>query len=89
MRYRWLSELRRKCPGVPRILIGLKSDLRNKIPNPLTLKDGEIMQFDTQSCAYFDFSITKPKICHEIFTEAVRVGLQKKIHVKKQSCCIQ
>ncbi|OXA51675.1 rho-related GTP-binding protein RhoG [Folsomia candida] len=89
IRFRWLKELRRRCPGVPRILVGLKSDLRSKLTYPLLPKDGEILQFDIQASAFFEFSITTPKKHADIFAEAVRLALLKKVHVRRQSCCMQ
>jgi len=89
VRYRWLPELRRKAPGIPRILLGLKADMKTRVPNPVSMREGEFMQFDIQAPAFFEYSITTPKKLEFIFAEAVRIAVQKKVNYRKQSCVIQ
>lgn len=89
VRYKWLPELRKKSPGVPRILLGLKSDLKARAFNPVSTKEGEMMQFDIHAPAFFEYSVTTPKKLEEIFYEVVAYALQKKEHFRRQSCCIQ
>jgi len=87
---KWLPELKRHCRGVPKILLGLKSDLkRNSLKPTVSEKEGEIMQLHINATAFYEYSIGQNKKLNTIFSKVVRMGMRKKMTAYRKSCSIQ
>ena len=82
---KWAPEIEHYCPGVPKILVGTKLDLRDdkeeierlKVKNkaPITQQQGETMQKRLGVVAYKECSALTQVGLKDIFDEAIRIVL--------------
>jgi Ras-related C3 botulinum toxin substrate 1 len=82
----WLPELNEHCPNTPRILVGMKSDLRDSCaqrPDELKLKglegvapsDGDAMRKTIKAQAYIECSAITQYNLRQVFEQAIKVVL--------------
>lgn len=86
------------CPGVPILLVGTKSDLRNdaelqrklKEQNqvPVTHQQGAALARQIQAIRYMECSALNQEGIKEVFTEAVRAFLNPQPTVTKKPCVL-
>uniref|UniRef100_A0A3Q4MZA7 Ras homolog family member Gb n=1 Tax=Neolamprologus brichardi TaxID=32507 RepID=A0A3Q4MZA7_NEOBR len=86
------------CPGVPILLVGTKSDLRNdaeiqrklKEQNqaPVTHQQGAALARQIQAIRYMECSALNQEGIKEVFTEAVRAYLNPQPTVTKKPCVL-
>ena len=83
---KWAPEIEHHCPGVPKILVGTKLDLRDskedierlkaKNESPITQQQGEDMRKKIEAVAYMECSALTQKWLKSVFDRAIRLGLQ-------------
>lgn len=79
---KWLPEIRHHAPGVPFILVGTKSDLRDdeetleklkeKKLSPITKEQGEALKAELGAYRYMECSALTQKGLKAVFDEAIR-----------------
>ena len=79
---KWAPEIEHHCPGVPKILVGTKLDLRDnpeeieklrkRRKSPITQKQGEAMQKKIRAVAYMECSARTGVGLNDVFEEAIR-----------------
>ena len=82
---KWAPEIKHHCPGIPKILVGTKLDLRDseayvaktKVKNmaPITQQQGKTMQKRIGAVAYMECSGLTRVGLRDVFDEAVRIVL--------------
>ena len=94
---KWAPEIEHHCPGVPKILVGTKLDLRDseadveklKVKNkaPITQQQGESMRKRLGAVAYMECSALTQVGLKDIFDEAIRIVLFPEPAKKKDKGC--
>ena len=94
---KWAPEIEHHCPGVPKILVGTKLDLRDseadverlKVKNkaPITQQQGESMRKRLGAVAYMECSALTQVGLKDIFDEAIRIVVFPKRAQKKHKGC--
>ncbi|PPQ74763.1 hypothetical protein CVT24_003188 [Panaeolus cyanescens] len=82
---KWISEVRRFCPGVPIILVGCQTDLRHDPSEieelrrtnerPITFEEGVIFAQEIGATRYLECSAKMGVGVHEVFRHAARASL--------------
>jgi Ras-related C3 botulinum toxin substrate 1 len=96
---KWYPEIQHHAPGVPIILVGTKSDLRDdpqtkaqlqsKGLAPITLQDARAMASSIGAVKYLECSALTQEGLKTVFDESIRAALNKPKKAKKSSgCCI-
>lgn len=95
---KWWPEISHHAPGVPKILVGTKLDLRDnpgeldklrsRRQNPISTAQGEAMRKRTNSVAYKECSALTQAGLKDIFDEAIKVVLFPATQKKEKSRCI-
>uniref|UniRef100_A0AAX7U326 Ras homolog family member Gb n=1 Tax=Astatotilapia calliptera TaxID=8154 RepID=A0AAX7U326_ASTCA len=98
VKHKWHPEVSHHCPGVPILLVGTKSDLRNdaeiqrklKEQNqaPVTHQQGAALARQIQAIRYMECSALNQEGIKEVFTEAVRAYLNPQPTVTKKPCVL-
>jgi small GTP-binding protein len=94
---KWYPEIQHHAPGVPIILTGTKSDLRDD-PNTaaqlasqglmmISIEQGEQMGRDIGAVKYMECSALTQSGLKQVFDEAIRAALNKPKRRKKASTC--
>ena len=83
---KWFPEIEHHCPGVPKILVGTKLDLRDsevyierlkaKNKSPITQQQGEAMQKRLGAVAYMECSAMTQVGLKAVFDRAIQLVLQ-------------
>ena len=83
---KWAPDIAHHCPGVPKILVGTKLDLRDnpeeierlreRRQSPITQQQGEDMRKKIRAVAYMECSALTQKGLKLVFDEAIQLGLQ-------------
>lgn len=86
------------CPGVPILLVGTKSDLRNDAgtqrklkeqnQTPVTHHQGAILARQIQAVRYLECSALNQDGIKDVFSEAVRAFLNPQPTVSKRPCVL-
>ena len=94
---KWAPEIEHHCPGVPKILVGTKLDLRDspadverlnmKGKAPITQQQGESMRKQLGAVAYMECSALTQVGLKVIFDEAIRIVLFPEPAKKKDKGC--
>lgn len=96
---KWAPEINHYCPGVPYIIVGTKTDLRNEshVTNtlqaqgttPITKEAGEQMAKDIKAICYVECSAMTQEGLKEVFDRVIKEGLlaKKKPKTKKKKVC--
>nr|WEL12739.1 Ras-related C3 botulinum toxin substrate 1C [Halisarca dujardinii]WEL12740.1 paxillin [Halisarca dujardinii] len=94
---KWAPEVEHHCPGMPKILVGTKLDLREdptelerlkqKNKCPITAVQGESMRKRIGAVAYLECSALTQVCLKDIFDEAIRVVLFPQPLKKKKANC--
>jgi len=94
---KWVPEVRHFCPGVPFVLVGCKSDLRDdptilaelkkKAVTPISDKDGEATAGKINAHAHMCCSARTKDNIREVFECATRAALENKSK-KKKGCAL-
>lgn len=95
---KWFPEIQHHAPGVPIILVGTKSDLRNdhgmiqtlssKGIQMISLEKANGMARDIQAVKYLECSALTQDGLKNVFDEAIRAALNKPKRKKKDGCSI-
>ncbi|XP_018917600.2 ras-like GTP-binding protein RhoL [Bemisia tabaci] len=81
---KWYPEIKNKCPNVPIILVGTKTDLRESGTDTISVKEAKKMRRKLGVHSYLECSALKNEGLEEIFVEAVRAAVNPP---KKERCC--
>lgn len=94
---KWYPEISHHAPGVPKILVGTKLDLRDNMAElerlrsrrqtPITLQQGEAMRKKIGAVVYKECSALTQNGLKDIFDEAIKVVLFPEQQKKKKSKC--
>ncbi|KAJ3448498.1 hypothetical protein M0812_00978 [Anaeramoeba flamelloides] len=95
---KWVQEIKHYCPGVTKILVGTKLDLRDdqdtilklkeKNLDPISYQDGVILSKEIGAAKYIECSALTQKNLRVVFDEAIRaVLLSPKPERKKGGGC--
>ncbi|XP_066515339.1 rho-related GTP-binding protein RhoU [Hoplias malabaricus] len=92
---RWAPEVQRLCPGVPLILVGTQTDLREDVEVLIRLAEEQerpVSEEDAQLCAqnigamdFTECSALTQKNLKEMFDTAIMVSLQHKDEVQREA----
>jgi len=95
---KWWPEIQHHAPGVPIILVGTKSDLRNdpamaqQLANKglrvVSQEEAIARQKEIGAVAYMECSALTQEGLKNVFDEAIRASLNKKPAKKKKKCTI-
>jgi len=95
---KWFPEVQHHAPGVPIVLVGTKSDLRNdsatvnsltsKGLHMVTTEEAQARMREIGAVAYLECSALTQEGLKTVFDEAIRAALAGKRNVKKKSGCI-
>jgi len=103
IRSKWYPEVSHHCPGVPTILVGTKSDLKededtikrleSKKMEPITQEQAESMVEDIKAYTYVECSSLTGNGLNDVFNKAVQSVVEsigsKKVKGTKSRCIIQ
>jgi small GTP-binding protein len=97
---KWGPELEQYCPGVPKILVGTKCDLRCDTAflqemrvrglEPVTTQQGQDVAKEIGAMSYVETSAFTQENLHHVFQEALAASSKKKLADQKkanQDCC--
>ena len=94
---KWAPEIEHFCPGVPKILVGTKLDLRDnpeeierlreRRKSPIAQKQGEAMRKKIRAVAYMECSALTQAGLRDVFDEAIKVVLFPDPDKKKEKGC--
>ena len=94
---RWIDEVKKFCPNIPIILVGIKKDLRNdpktieelasKKQEPVKIEEGHAMAETINALAYLECSAKTKEGMKEVLETAARATLQVKKR-RKVKCCM-
>ena len=95
---KWYPEISHHAPGVPKILVGTKLDLREnpaelerlreRRQSPVTLQQGEAMKKKINAVCYKECSALTQNGLKDIFDEAIKVVLFPETNKTKKKGCI-
>lgn len=98
VRHKWIDEARERCPNVPIILVGLKSDLRQdpvaieemrkKSLRFVSSKDGEAMAQTCGARKYLECSSLTGDGVDDVFEAATRAALLNNGKNSEGGCCV-
>lgn len=98
VQHKWIEEAREKCPDVPVILVGLKTDLRHdpvsieemrkKSQRYVTLREGEQMAQLCGARRYLECSSLNGEGVDDVFEAATRAALLNNGKQAEAGCCI-
>uniref|UniRef100_A0A3P8TYP9 Ras homolog family member Gb n=1 Tax=Amphiprion percula TaxID=161767 RepID=A0A3P8TYP9_AMPPE len=98
VKHKWHPEVSHHCPGVPILLVGTKSDLRNDAETqkklkeqnqtPVTHQQGAALARQIQAVRYLECSALNQDGIKDVFTEAVRAFLNPQPTVSKKLCVL-
>ncbi|KAK0131230.1 Rho-related GTP-binding protein RhoG [Merluccius polli] len=98
IKHKWHPEVSHHCPGIPVLLVGTKSDLRNdgetqrklKEQNqvPVTHQQGVALARQIHAMRYLECSALNQDGIKEVFVEAVRAFLNPQPTVSKKPCVL-
>jgi GTPase SAR1 family protein len=85
VKLKWVKELQKMCPGVPYVLVGLKTDLRTDETitqaleksggSPITRQEGENLAAEIKAYKYVECSALKGEGLNDVFQQAMLVGM--------------
>jgi len=87
---KWIPEISHHAPGVPKLLIGTKSDLRSESKNTLvSIAEGHSLAKQIGACKYIECSALTQENLKSVFEEAIKEALNaiKKKQKKKKGGC--
>jgi Ras-related C3 botulinum toxin substrate 1 len=94
---KWFPEISHHAPGVPKILVGTKLDLREnpaemerlreRRQSPVTLQQGEAMKKKISAVCYKECSALTQNGLKDIFDEAIKVVLFPETNKTKKKGC--
>ncbi|XP_065611843.1 rho-related GTP-binding protein RhoD [Cyrtonyx montezumae] len=73
---KWYPEVNHFCKGVPVLLVGCKTDLRQGHHDPVTFQEGEDMARQVQATAYLECSALHRENVRDVFIEVCTVALR-------------
>uniref|UniRef100_A0A7N5ZYT3 Rho-related GTP-binding protein RhoG n=1 Tax=Anabas testudineus TaxID=64144 RepID=A0A7N5ZYT3_ANATE len=98
VKHKWHPEVSHHCPGVPILLVGTKSDLRNDAEiqkklkdqnqTPVTHQQGAALARQIHAMRYMECSALNQDGIKDVFTEAVRSFLNPQPTVNKKPCVL-
>jgi len=81
---KWIPELKHHAPGVPYLLVGTKSDLRDNSEKMVSAT--EEMAKEIKAVGYVECSARNQKSLYNVFNAAMRAGLAGKMKPKEKPC---
>mmetsp|Transcript_2857 Transcript_2857/g.3336 ORF Transcript_2857/g.3336 Transcript_2857/m.3336 type:complete len:192 (+) Transcript_2857:30-605(+) len=95
---KWYPEIQHHCPGVPIILVGTKSDLRNDQGTVAQLQSKGLAMItssqadervrEIQAVQHMECSALTQEGLKAVFDEAIRAALNKPVAKKKKGCVV-
>lgn len=95
---KWYPEIQHHAPGVPIILVGTKADLRDdqsvikslgsKGQRMVTLEEAEVRCKEINARCYMECSALTQEGLKQVFDEAIRAAMDRKVTKKRSFCCI-
>jgi small GTP-binding protein len=95
---KWYPEIQHHCPGVPIILVGTKTDLRNdqgtiaqlqsKGMSMVTAQQADERVKEIQAVQHMECSAMTQEGLKAVFDEAIRAALSKPVIKKKKGCIL-
>jgi len=85
---KWFPEIQHHAPGVPLILVGTKSDVRNEGGNLIQEAQGMQTAKEVGAIMYLECSALTQDGLKRVFDEAIRAALNKPRRKKKRACLI-
>eukprot|EP01103_Thecamoeba_quadrilineata_P014107 TRINITY_DN4101_c0_g1_i1.p1 TRINITY_DN4101_c0_g1~~TRINITY_DN4101_c0_g1_i1.p1 ORF type:complete len:231 (+),score=26.88 TRINITY_DN4101_c0_g1_i1:12-704(+) len=84
LRHKWITELRENAPETPFILVGTKTDLRDKLDQEndktverINTKKGQKLAKELKAQTYVECTSKDPQSVNNVFIEAIRVLLDR------------
>jgi Ras-related C3 botulinum toxin substrate 1 len=87
---KWVSEVQHYAPGVPFLLIGTKSDVRDKASSKdiITTQQGEALKEELKAFKYLECSALTQRGLKQVFDEAIRcVLIRQRTKVRPKMVC--
>jgi len=98
VREKWFPEVRHHCPGVPSLIVGTQTDLRNdptsveklarQRQRPIPPEAGERMARERGAVKYVECSALTQKGLKNVFDEAIVAALEPPASKKKSKCLV-
>lgn len=98
VRDKWFPEINHFLPGVPKLLVGLKKDLRNDPAaleacrarnwSPVTYEEGVKAAMDIGAKKYFECSAKTGEGVDEIFTYAAKLAVRSRKRMRGGQCSL-
>lgn len=98
VREKWFPEVHHHCPGVPCLIVGTQTDLRDDVSvkekltkqkmKPVEKSDGERMAKDLGAVKYVECSALTQYKLKDVFDEAIVAALEPPAPKKKQHRCL-
>lgn len=86
---KWIPEIRTHAPGVPFVLVGLKTDLRAQAAADFVSRElGDKLKSDIKANGYVECSAKTQEGIKQVFEESVRTVYQFLNSRKKKSSCL-
>jgi len=95
---KWWPEIQHHAPGVPLILVGTKSDLRSdegmlqqlasKGQRVISVEEGQARAKEIGAVSYMECSALTQEGLKNVFDEAIRAAMNKKVEKPSGGCCI-
>ncbi|KAK8124786.1 Cell division control protein 42-like protein [Apiospora kogelbergensis] len=87
VREKWFPEVHHHCPGVPCLIVGTQTDLRDD-PSPVRKEDGERMAKELGAVKYVECSALTQYKLKDVFDEAIVAALEPPAPKKKSHKCL-
>jgi len=98
VREKWFPEVHHHCPGVPCLIVGTQTDLRDdpqvreklsrQKMSPVRKEDGERMAKELGAVKYVECSALTQYKLKDVFDEAIVAALEPPVKHKKSKCLI-
>ena len=95
---KWFPEVHHHCPGVPIIIVGTQTDLRNddvilqrlhrQKLSPITQEQGEKLAKELRAVKYVECSALTQRGLKTVFDEAIVAALEPPVIKKSKKCTI-
>jgi len=91
LRAKWFPEVHHYCPGVPRVIVGMQVDLRDRAisgAGAVLLQEGERLARELGAARYVECSALTQSGVENVFEKVVLAALQRPLVVFKKNRCV-